>query len=509
MAAMTLSTLLAGHARVPPEADVTVSGLSLDSRSVHPGNLFLAARGTRGHGLDHLDDATARQAAAVAWEPADGVDEPSTDLPAVPVADLRARAGSIAGRFYGEPSKRLAVVGITGTNGKTSCTHLLAQATDAAGGVGGVVGTLGTGRLEALDPAERTTPDPVTIQRRLADMAATGCTLVAMEVSSHALDQDRTAGIHFLLGVFTNLSHDHLDYHGDMAAYGRAKRRLFEAPGLEAAALNLDDSFGRELAESLPDSLARVTYGLDSPDADVRADDLTLRADGLAFRLITPAGEAPVTSALLGRFNASNLLAVAASLHALGWIAGEDGLPTDDILGSRPDAARLAGLLSTLQPVAGRMERLSMVPGRPVVVIDYAHTPDALEQALAALREHCPGRLICLFGCGGERDTGKRALMGAVAERLADAVFVTDDNPRGEDGDAIVRQVLAGMTSPDAVRVIREREHAVAAAIEDGDADDLVLLAGKGHETSQEIGGVRHAYSERDAALAALGEVRA
>lgn len=507
MSAMNLSTLLAGHAAVPPEADVTVTGLSLDSRRLNPGDLFLAVRGERGHGLDYLDEAAGRAASAVAWEPADGVAEPATSLPAVPVADLRARAGRIAGRFFGEPSRRLAVVGVTGTNGKTSCTHLLAQAADRAGGAGGVVGTLGSGRLAALDPAERTTPDAVTVQRRLADMAESGCTLVAMEVSSHALVQDRTAGTHFLLAVFTNLSRDHLDYHGDMTAYGRAKRRLFEVPELQAAALNLDDPFGRELARSLPATLSRVTYGIESADADVRAEELVLRPDGLAFRLVTPAGDAVVASPLLGRFNAANLLAVAAGLHALGWTADADGLPAGGVLGTRPDASRLAGLLSALAPVAGRMDRLGVHPGRPVVVIDYAHTPDALEQALAALREHCRGRIICLFGCGGERDAGKRPLMGAAAERLADSVFITDDNPRGEDGDAIIRQILAGMENPDAARVIREREQAVAAAIEDGAAEDLVLLAGKGQENHQDIGGVRHAYSEREAALAALGEV--
>lgn len=509
MNAMSLSTLLQGAASVSRGNDVQVTGLSMDSRRVEAGDLFLAVRGTQGHGLEHLDEAVARSAAAVAWEPAAGIDAPAAAIPAVPVAGLRARAGPIAARFFGDPSRRLAVVGVTGTNGKTSCTHLLAQAANRAGGVGAVLGTLGSGRLDALDPAERTTPDPVTVQRRLAGMLAEGCTLAAMEVSSHALDQDRTTGTHFLLGVFTNLSRDHLDYHGDMAAYGRAKRRLFESGDLRAAVLNLDDAFGRELARQLPEALPRVTYGIEATDAEVRAEELDPRPAGMAFRLVTPAGESAVESPLLGRFNVSNLLAVAASLHALGWSVPAGDLPAGGLLGTRPDASALATVLGGLEPVAGRMERLPTPAGSPVVVVDYAHTPDALEQALGVLRAHCRGRLVCLFGCGGERDTGKRPLMGAAAERLADTVFVTDDNPRGEDGDAIIRQVLAGMERPGEARVVREREQAVAAAIEDADADDMVLLAGKGHETYQDIGGVRHAYSEREAALAALGEAGA
>jgi UDP-N-acetylmuramoyl-L-alanyl-D-glutamate--2,6-diaminopimelate ligase len=308
-----------------------------------------------------------------------------------------------------------------------------------------------------------------------------------MEVSSHALDQGRVDGVHFDVAVFTNLSRDHLDYHGDMAAYGAAKAKLFAWPGLDAAVINLDDPFGRALAGTLPGGVRAIGVSTRHADgARVRAEDVTLDQDGIAFDLVVDDARHAVRSPLLGRFNVDNLLGVAGVLLA-------EGTPP----------ARIADVLATLQPIRGRMNRLGG-DGRPLVVVDYAHTPDALEQALATLRAHAPARVLCVFGCGGERDTGKRPDMAAIAERGADVVIVTDDNPRHEDGDAIVADILAGFGEPVAVQVSRDRRAAITRAIGEARADDIVLVAGKGHEPYQEIAGVRHPFDDTAVAREAL-----
>jgi len=308
-----------------------------------------------------------------------------------------------------------------------------------------------------------------------------------MEVSSHALDQGRVNAVEFDLAVFTNLTRDHLDYHGTMDAYGAAKARLFAWPGLRAAIVNVDDAFGREIAASMDDGIAVLRYGIDNESADIVARNVRAGASGLSFHLATPWGEGDVATSLLGRFNVSNLLAVAASLGALGF-----------------NFAAIVDALAHLQPVAGRMSRLGGNDVQPLVVVDYAHTPDALEQALATLRAHCAGALVCVFGCGGERDAGKRPQMGAIAERLADRVIVTDDNPRGEDGGVIVAQILAGLAHPERARVERDRGVAIALAVSQARADDVVLIAGKGHEPYQESGGVRRPFDDIAVARAAL-----
>lgn len=505
MSAMPLSRLLGAVARQESIPDPLVTGLSLNSAEIRAGDLFLALPGTRQHGLAHLPEAVARGACAVAWEPAPGIAPPDSEIPAIAVPRLREQAGPLAARFYGDPSRRMPVVGVTGTNGKTSCTWLLAHAVNLGGGDAGVIGTLGCGRVESLQPGERTTPDAITLQRLLKEMAEQDLDLVAMEVSSHALDQHRVSGTHFLLAVFTNLSRDHLDYHGDMTAYGRAKRKLFHAPGLQVAVINQDDPFGRELSGSLPPGVSCIRYATDSGKADVRLGGLEIRPGGLSFELSTPAGSARVNSRLLGRFNAGNLLAVASVLHALGWMVQLPG-PRRGLKGTRPGADEIADLLSRLPTVPGRMERLPAKKGRPMVVVDYAHTPNALSLALEALREHAKGRVICVFGCGGERDRGKRPLMGRIAERLAGRVIVTDDNPRAEDGDTIVREILDGMTMPGAAMVERDRARAIRAAISEAGPEDIVLLAGKGHETYQEIVGERQPFCDREVALAVLAE---
>jgi UDP-N-acetylmuramoyl-L-alanyl-D-glutamate--2,6-diaminopimelate ligase len=486
-APMRLDTLLAGFTSVDAFADVGVTGLSLDSRALDVGDAFVALRGLRAHGIEFAQGAIDAGASIVLAESDARCADVRVSAPLVWIDDLRAKLGAIAARFYGDASCALRIVGVTGTNGKTSTVQLLAQALGLLGRRAATIGTLGTGLAGALDAGERTTPDVISLQRVLARFLEQGATDVAMEVSSHALEQGRVDAVHFGIAVFTNLTRDHLDYHGSMEAYAAAKQRLFRTPGLAAAVINLDDACGRRIAAQLPPGVERIGYALGQEDAEVRAIDVQALARGLRFRLSTPWGEARIESQLLGQFNVANLLAVAATLGAMGF-----------------DFDRVAGALCALEPVPGRMSRLGGEGGLPLVVVDYAHTPDALEQALSSLRAHCEGMLICVFGCGGERDAGKRPQMAAVAERLADRIIVTDDNPRGEDGDAIVSAILGGFARAHAVRVERDRDKAIRGAILGARSDDIVLIAGKGHEPYQEIRGIRHPFDDRIVACQAL-----
>lgn len=486
---MTLRELLDGHADAGAAGDIVVRGLALDSRRVEAGDAFVALDGAHAHGITFAPAASARGAAAILADTA-GAATPRpvhASTPALWIDGLREKLGAIAARFFGEPSRDLAVIGVTGTNGKTSTVQLIAQALQRAGRTSATIGTLGAGLVGALRAGERTTPDAIEVQGLFAQFRDEGATHVAMEVSSHALDQGRVNAVEFDVAVFTNLTRDHLDYHGTMDAYGAAKARLFAWPGLRAAIVNVDDAFGRELAASARDDITLLRYGIDNAHADIVARDVRAGASGLSFHLVTPWGEGDIATSLLGRFNVSNLLAVAASLGALGF-----------------DFAAIADAIAQLEPVAGRMSRLGGVDAQPLVVVDYAHTPDALEQALTTLRAHCAGALVCVFGCGGERDAGKRPQMGAIAEALADRVVVTDDNPRGEDGGAIVAQILAGFAHPERARVERDRGAAIAFAVAQAHADDVVLIAGKGHEPYQEINGVRRPFDDIEVARAAL-----
>jgi UDP-N-acetylmuramoyl-L-alanyl-D-glutamate--2,6-diaminopimelate ligase len=486
-APMPLGTLLAGHASAAAFADVDVTGLSLDSRTLAVGDAFVALRGLRAHGVEFAQRAFDAGASVVLAESDAQCVDPGVSGPLVWIDDLRAKLGAIAARFYGDASRSLRIVGVTGTNGKTSTVQMLAQALGLLGNRAATIGTLGTGLVGALNAGERTTPDVISLQRLLAGFLAEGASDVAMEVSSHALEQGRVDAVRFALAIFTNLTRDHLDYHGSMEAYAAAKQQLFRTPGLAAAVINLDDACGRQIAAQLPAGVQCIGYALDRDDADVRAVDVQAHALGLRFRLSTPWGEARIESRLLGRFNVANLLAVAASLGAMGF-----------------DFGRIAEVLCALDPVAGRMSRLGGGGGLPLVVVDYAHTPDALEQALSSLRAHCTGMLVCVFGCGGERDAGKRPQMAAVTERLADRIIVTDDNPRSEEGDAIVAAILSGFAKAHAVRVERDRGKAIRSAILGARSDDIVLIAGKGHEPYQEIHGVRHPFDDRLVAAQAL-----
>lgn len=473
-----LRALVAGIAQLAAGAavpDLPVRGLCLDSRSAGPGALFLALPGTRHDGAAFAADAVARGVAAVlAAQPL------SLPVPCLVAVDVRAAAGAIADRYFGAPSRALEVTGVTGTNGKTSVTHFIARLLER----GAVIGTEGSGFPGRLTPAARTTPDVVTLHRTLADLRGMGARAVAVEVSSHALEQQRVAGVRFAEAVFTNLGHDHLDYHGTPDAYGAAKERLFAVPGLRGAVVNVADPFGARLAGRLPDGLARLSFG--TPDADLDAA-VTPTAAGLRLELRGRFGPAALELPLLGAFNGANLLA------AIGVLLLR-GASVQDTLARARD----------LVAVPGRMEALR-VAGRPLVVVDYAHNPPALETVLGALRPYVrPGaRLHVVFGCGGERDRLKRPAMGALAERLADAVVLTDDNPRGEDPAAIVAEIAAGMREPPAV--VHDRAQAIETAIRAAGADDVVLIAGKGAEPYQECGATRRPFSDRAVAAAVLG----
>jgi UDP-N-acetylmuramoyl-L-alanyl-D-glutamate--2,6-diaminopimelate ligase len=471
---------------LPQAASSTlIRELTLDSRKVRPGDLFLAVPGAQHDGREHISDAIARGAAAVAYEVEGASPMTTQSAELIALKGLSQQLSAIAGRFYGEPSRGLHLIGITGTNGKTSVSQLLAQALDLLGERCGIVGTLGNGFYGALEQGRHTTPDPIGVQATLADMKNAGARAVAMEVSSHGLHQGRVAALAFDVAVLTNLSRDHLDYHGSMQAYAQAKAALFSWAGLRCRVLNLDDAFGRELAGVEHESRL-ISYSLNDAAAYLYCRDAQFDEQGVRATLVTPRGEGRLRSSLLGRFNLSNLLAVVGALLGLDY-------PLDEIL----------KVLPQLQGPIGRMQRLGGTD-KPLVVVDYAHTPDALEKVLEALRPHVKGQLLCLFGCGGDRDSGKRPLMAAVVERLADAVLVTDDNPRTEAPAQIFSDIRAGFKQPDVVQFVHGRGPAIAQLIASASADDVVVLAGKGHEDYQEINGVRQPFSDLVEAAKAL-----
>jgi UDP-N-acetylmuramoyl-L-alanyl-D-glutamate--2,6-diaminopimelate ligase len=423
-------------------------------------------------------------------------------VPEIAVPQLSKRAGEIAARFHGHPSERMFCTGVTGTDGKTSTAYLIAQALDRLKLPCAYIGTIGSGRIGHLQSATHTTPDAVNLQKQLAALRDDGAQALAMEVSSHALDQDRIAGMHFDVAVLTNLTRDHLDYHGTLEAYAAAKLRLFTRADLDAVVINRDDATGREWIAGLQTAAQRIVYGLDGePEpgcAHVIGRNLQLTPDGIALDLDTWRGRARLQSRLLGRFNAYNLMAALAVL-----------LARDTAL----EAAVAA--LAQSQTVPGRIEGYRGPAAAPLVVVDYAHTPDALKQILTAVRAHTPGRLICVFGCGGDRDRGKRPLMGAVAAELADLVVVTDDNPRSEDPALIVQEILGGVRSasndsrfpiPDSrLQVIHDRAEAIRSAVREAAADDVVVVAGKGHERTQTYGNDVRAFSDREFVAALVG----
>ncbi|MBK9606347.1 MAG: UDP-N-acetylmuramoyl-L-alanyl-D-glutamate--2,6-diaminopimelate ligase [Betaproteobacteria bacterium] len=470
-----------------------VRRITSDSRVIAPGDAFAAYPGETRDGRAFIPEAMRRGAGGVLWE-TEGFTWPAGwATPNAGVANLKQELGFIADHLHGHPSRQLWTVGVTGTNGKTSCAHWIAQALTALGRNAAVAGTLGNGMYGSVEPALNTTPDAAALHWMLRRWIDAGAQSVAMEVSSHGLLQGRVNGVEFDVALFTNLTRDHLDYHRTMDAYGAAKARLFAWPALKTAVINAEDAFGQQLITACRGRGQSVlTYGRYMGDITTR--NLGLGINGIAASVVTPWGKAELASGLLGSFNVSNLLGV------LGVLLASD-VPLDMAMIQ----------LARLEPVAGRMQKVGG-GGRPLVVVDYAHTPDALEQVLGALRpvaDSRNGRLVAVFGCGGDRDPGKRPQMGAIASRLADKVVVTSDNPRGEDPAAIIEQVAAGtLESKARIERIAARDAAIAGAIAEATENDTILIAGKGHEAYQEIAGVRQPFSDLDHARTALAAWR-
>ncbi|HEY7775964.1 MAG TPA: UDP-N-acetylmuramoyl-L-alanyl-D-glutamate--2,6-diaminopimelate ligase [Kineobactrum sp.] len=483
----SLDQLFPDWAGVPVQCD----HLTLDSRQVRPGSLFLAVPGLRHDGRAHIADAIEAGAVAVAYESADGfrpqnLEQGKGAAIMLPVKDLAGQISAIAGRFFQQPSHDIGLVGVTGTNGKTTSSRLLAQLLRAGGRRCGVIGTLGTALDDSVTEAANTTPDPVSLQQQLALWRDDGVDSVSMEASSHALDQGRLNGTTFAIAVFTNLSRDHLDYHGTMAAYGRSKLKLFTAPGLRHAVVNLDDPYAPEVLASLPAGVNAWRYSAaGNPAADVRVIAPRFHTGGVDAQLETPWGNGAFASPLPADFNLANVAAAVTCAVLLGAELA-------------PTLAAVAGL----RGIPGRMQLLENTAGLQVVV-DYAHTPDALAQVLGALRRHVSGRLLVVFGCGGDRDRSKRAQMGRAACAGADHVILTSDNPRSEDPLAILADIKSGCSGP-GVQIQPDRGQAIAGAIALARAGDCVLIAGKGHEEYQIIGAERLPFSDITAAAAAL-----
>jgi UDP-N-acetylmuramoyl-L-alanyl-D-glutamate--2,6-diaminopimelate ligase len=497
------------HSDLITSLGIKITRLVTDSRAVTLGDTFIAYPGSKADGRLFIKQAIANGANAVIWEALGFSWNEAWQLPNLAVADLRHNAGEIADYVYGSPSQKMWVIGITGTNGKTSCCHWIAQAFCALGKKTALIGTLGNGFHSALQPTLNTTPDAIRLHELLADYLTQGAQAVAMEVSSHALEQGRVNGVQFEVALFTNLSRDHLDYHGDMHSYAAAKRRLFDWQPLKYVVLNLDDAFGAEIAEQLQDKGVEVVgYGLNDA-ALALAERLGLRmvygsalrmdTHGFSLQIHSSWGGGELHNTLIGRFNVVNLLGVMAVLMV-------SGVTLSNALHA----------LSDINAVPGRMQTFGD-GDRPTVVVDYAHTPDALEKVLQAVREVVGreivgtdnGKLICVFGCGGDRDRGKRPMMGAIAAKLADVSIITSDNPRSEAPLDIIAAIVSGITSGKMAtngtyQIIEDRASAIAQAVLSAHATDIVLIAGKGHESYQEIRGVKYPFSDAEVAQRAL-----
>lgn len=449
--------------------------ITTDSRAVKQGSLFLAYPGDASDGRTYIADAIKKGAGAVLWDSQGFKWNPDWNIENQPIKQLRLQASKIASQFYNNPSAKLWMIGVTGTNGKTSITQWLSQCFNHLQRKTAVIGTLGNGLPNQLSETTNTTPDAVLLQSMLADYVQQEVEVVAMEVSSHGLHQGRVRGVSFDVAVLSNLTRDHLDYHKTPEAYAEAKRGLFEHKGLKTAVLNGDDTFGQTLAQDLKAAgKAVLTYGI--TQGDVQAVDVQFTNTHFTFNATTPFGSAPVKVNLVGKFNVYNVLAVLATM-----------------LASKVSLTDAVEAISHIEPAKGRMQMLGG-GGLPLIVIDYAHTPDALEKVLETLKAQANSKLICVFGCGGNRDTGKRPLMGAVASKLADVVMVTSDNPRDEAPNAIIEDIIKGMHGN--YMVEEDRAKAILVSILSAKSNDIVLIAGKGHEEYQEIKGKKHHFSD-------------
>jgi UDP-N-acetylmuramoyl-L-alanyl-D-glutamate--2,6-diaminopimelate ligase len=463
--------------------DVVVRELVIDSRKVSQGALFCAYKGVAADGRDHLLQAQKNGAIAILYDALDFALPSDITIPAFSVTGLQQQVGVLAHHFFGRACDEMQVFGVTGTNGKTTCCYLLTQALTHLGTQAAMIGTIGVGKLDSLVSAEHTTPDPIALHKKLAEFRDQGITQVCMEVSSHALHQGRVNGVEFFCTLFTNLSHDHLDYHGDMASYGAAKQRLFTNFHSELVVTNASDPLGASLID-LANAEFIVSYG---QGGDVYADEVTLGADGIIFEFEGNGVDFSASTPLIGAVNIPNVEMLVATLLALST-------PVEDI----------KAILESLAPAPGRME-LYRAPSGTSVVVDYAHTPDALEKALLSIKQHCHGELLCVFGCGGDRDQAKRSVMGSVADKVADRLIVTNDNPRSEDPATIADQIVAGISGD--YQIILNRAEAIAKAISQANSGDWVLVAGKGHETTQKIGTELLKFSDREQVQQTLGVV--
>ena len=465
------------------QSQLEVTGLSLDSRQIELGNVFIALNGAKQHGMAHAAQAVERGAVAVIYEPEGWNGSLALNAELVPLSGLAKQLGFIAAKFYRQPSQKLAVVGITGTNGKTSCSQLIAQALEDCG----VIGTLGWGEVGQLQPTFNTTPDALAVQAMLQHFQVAGKTAVAMEVSSHGLEQGRVNGVEFTGAVFTNFSRDHLDYHGSMEAYFQAKLALFDRAGLRYVVVNLDDAKSATLLSVIRPDTAIWTFsrqGRSWPNAkSLLAVNCEFDQHGIGFEIRLDQQIAKAFTPLVGAFNLENVLAVLAVLLASGT-----------------EFSEAIAKLANLKPIPGRMERFGN-PNQPTVLVDYAHTPDALEKVLKSVKSS--GQVWVVFGCGGNRDQGKRPQMGQIAETWADRVIITDDNPRDEVPQDIINQILAGCSS-DKCQIINDRALAIATAIKQAQAQDWIVIAGKGHENYQEIHGIKWPFSDQDLVKQAL-----
>jgi UDP-N-acetylmuramoyl-L-alanyl-D-glutamate--2,6-diaminopimelate ligase len=469
-----LSVLLENTYSLPAELDREISGMTQDSTQVQEGDLYFACKGGKLDGREFISDAITKGAVAVLAESDSSEVVFLKNIPVIPVNNLKHSINPIAAIFYGHPAKALCLIGVTGTNGKTSCTYFIAAALQQLNIPCGIIGTLGSGMYGNIIPSKWTTPDPIALQETLARLVESGASVVAMEVSSHGIDQGRIEGIEFETAIFTNLTRDHLDYHGDMETYGNVKKRLFENFKVKHSVINADDPFGRSIISSLKSKTDIYAFALEHTSVDVPgvfAHDIQFDETGLHARIETPWGNGTIRVALMGQFNLSNILAVLTTLCLLD-------IPLADALKS----------LSQLKSVPGRMEAIGNANEKPLVVVDYSHTPDSLEKALIALRQHISGKLYCVFGCGGDRDKGKRPLMAKIAEQFADVIVVTDDNPRHEDPALIVADIVEGFLRPDEVIIQHDRSKAIQDIIQCAVAGDGILVAGKGAETFQQIG---------------------
>lgn len=497
MNSISLGQLIDGLTEVPQqllaEFDVRVTGVKMDSRLLQPGDLFIACFGQNHDARNYIDYALELGVVAVLAESGgnwQGI-QWRGDVPIVAIDNLSTRISEIAGRYYGNPSENLQVIGITGTNGKTSCCQFIAGALEASGVSCGVIGTLGYGTVNDLMETSHTTPDGVFTQLALSELQRNGAEVVAMEVSSVGLHQHRVQAVSFDTAIFTNLSRDHLDYHESMESYAVNKRKLFAFPGLKAAVINLDDSYGLYMMDAVTRDVQVYTYSLYNHTATVHTRSIVLDRHGFQAEIVTPHGEGKISCPLFGYFNISNVLAVVTTLMCHFERQGA------------VDLERLFAAVSGLKPVNGRMEIIGS-SDELTCIVDYAHTPEGLKSALLAIRDHFDGEVWCVFGCGGNRDRGKRPMMGEIARAYANKLIITDDNPRNESGEEIVRHIMTGIDGTAGVEVIRDRAQAIDHAIESASPGDIVLVAGKGHENYQDIGGKRTVFSDASKVRLAL-----